>query len=81
MDRNTPRDIVLVRGHFGLCPRHIMGKTHHKRPLPLLQMITMDKKGIVTHPVSMFLVAVIIGMVLAILWAQGFISVPFPFCN
>ena len=41
----------------------------------------MDKKAFVTHPVSMFLVAVIIGMVIAILWAQQYISVPFPFCN
>ena len=41
----------------------------------------MDKKAFVTHPVSMFLVAVVVGMVLAILWAQGYVSVPFPFCG
>jgi hypothetical protein len=40
----------------------------------------MDKKGIVTHPVSLFVVAVIVGMVLAILWAKKYIAVPSPFC-
>lgn len=34
----------------------------------------MDKNAIVTHPVSMFLVAVVIGMVLGILIANGTIS-------
>jgi hypothetical protein len=40
----------------------------------------MNKKAIVTHPVSLFLIAVIVGMVLAILWAKGFVAVPSPFC-
>ncbi len=44
-------------------------------------MIPMDKKAIVTHPVSLFLIALVIGAVLAILWAQGYVSIPFPFCG
>ena len=44
-------------------------------------MIAMDRKAFVTHPVSLFVIAMIIGAVLAILWAQGYVSMPFPFCK
>ena len=37
----------------------------------------MNKKGIVTHPVTMFIIAVIIGFVLAILICKGIIPVAF----
>ena len=39
-----------------------------------------NKKGIVTHPVTLFIVGVVIGMVLAYLWAKQYIAVPSPFC-
>jgi len=41
----------------------------------------MDKRGIVTHPVGLFVIGLVIGFVLVILWAKGIINVPFPFCK
>lgn len=38
-----------------------------------------DKKGIVTHPVTLFIVAVIVGLVVAYLWVK-YTTVPNPFC-
>lgn len=38
-----------------------------------------DKKGIVTHPVTLFIVAVIVGLVVAYLWVN-YTTVPNPFC-
>ncbi len=40
----------------------------------------MDKRGIVTHPVTLFVVGMVLGFVLVVLWAKGIINVPFPFC-
>ena len=40
-----------------------------------------NKKGIVTHPVVLFLIGVVIGVVITILWANGTIAIAFPFCK
>jgi len=40
-----------------------------------------NKKGIVTHPVMLFFVGVLVGLVLAYLWGQGYIAVASPFCK
>jgi len=40
-----------------------------------------NKKGIVTHPAMLFLIAFILGVVVTILWAKQLIAVPFPFCK
>ena len=40
-----------------------------------------SKKGIVTHPVMLFFAGIVIGIILTILWANGTINVPFPFCG
>ena len=39
-----------------------------------------SKKGIVTHPVTLFIVAVIIGLALAYVWVK-FTNIPNPFCG
>ena len=44
-------------------------------------MVFENKKGIVTHPAMLFVIAFIIGVVVTILWAQQYIAVPFPFCG
>ena len=38
-----------------------------------------NKKGIVTHPVMLFFVGVIIGLILAYVWIN-YVSIPNPFC-
>ncbi len=38
-----------------------------------------SKKGIVTHPVVLFLVGVVLGLVLAYLWVN-YINIANPFC-
>ncbi|MBI3035683.1 hypothetical protein HYY71_05165 [Candidatus Woesearchaeota archaeon] len=38
-----------------------------------------NKKGIVTHPVTMFVIALVIGLVLAYVWVNH-TTVPNPFC-
>lgn len=38
------------------------------------------KGGFVTHPVMLFLSGIVVGFVLVVLWARGFINVAFPFC-
>ena len=40
-----------------------------------------NKKGIVTHPGFLFVVAFVLGVVLTILWAKQYIAIPFPFCG
>ncbi|MDP6648488.1 MAG: hypothetical protein QGH34_03785 [Candidatus Woesearchaeota archaeon] len=37
-----------------------------------------DKRGIVTHPVGLFIMGVILGLVLAYLWIN-YTSIPHPF--
>jgi len=39
-----------------------------------------NKKGIVTHPATMFIVAMVLGLVLAYVWIN-YISIPNPFCK
>ena len=39
-----------------------------------------SKKGIVTHPVVLFIVGVVIGLVLAYVWITYMPTVPNPFC-
>lgn len=39
-----------------------------------------SKKGIVTHPVTLFLVGVLLGLILAYLWAN-YTTIPNPFCG
>ncbi|MBI2652658.1 hypothetical protein HYX00_04295 [Candidatus Woesearchaeota archaeon] len=39
------------------------------------------KNGYIAHPGMLFIVGLIIGIVLTVLWAQQIISVPFPFCK
>ena len=41
--------------------------------------IFKSKRGIVTHPVVLFLVGVALGLVLAYVWIH-YVSVPNPFC-
>jgi len=38
-----------------------------------------SKKGIVTHPVSLFIFGIILGLVLAYLWVT-YTTIPNPFC-
>ena len=38
------------------------------------------KKGFVTHPVMLFLIGVILGLVIAYLWTKKYINLPDPFC-
>lgn len=38
-----------------------------------------NRKGIVTHPVTMFIVAVVVGLILAYLWIN-YVDIPNPFC-
>ena len=42
--------------------------------------IFKSKKGIVTHPVVLFFIGVLIGLVLAYLWIK-YTTVPNPFCT
>ena len=42
--------------------------------------ILRNRKGFVTHPAMLFVIAFILGVVLTILWAKQYIAVPFPFC-
>ena len=37
----------------------------------------MNKKGYITHPVTLFVVGLIVGLVLAYLVNQGIINIPF----
>ena len=39
-----------------------------------------NKKGIITHPAGMFVIALILGLVLAYVWIH-YISIPNPFCK
>ena len=39
------------------------------------------KKGFVAHPVMLFIVGVVIGVILTVLWAKQIIAIPFPFCK
>ncbi|MBI2647609.1 hypothetical protein HYW99_03970 [Candidatus Woesearchaeota archaeon] len=39
-----------------------------------------SKRGFVTHPVMLFLIGVVIGIVITILWAKQLIAISFPFC-
>ena len=41
--------------------------------------IFKSKRGIVTHPVVLFVVGVVLGLVLAYIWVK-YITVPNPFC-
>lgn len=44
--------------------------------------IFSSNKGIIsTHPVYMFALGVIVGVIIAVLWAKQYIAVPFPFCK
>jgi hypothetical protein len=43
--------------------------------------IFSSKKGIVTHPVMLFAFGVLLGLVLAYLWARKYINIPDPFCG
>lgn len=38
------------------------------------------KKGYIAHPGMLFVVGLIVGIILTILWAKQIVSVPFPFC-
>ncbi len=40
----------------------------------------MDKKGIVTHPVTLFIVGVIVGLILAVLICKDIININLGFC-
>ena len=37
------------------------------------------KKGIVTHPVTMFVIALVLGLILAYVWIN-YVNIPNPFC-
>ncbi|MBI2102181.1 hypothetical protein HYT53_06235 [Candidatus Woesearchaeota archaeon] len=39
-----------------------------------------DKRGIVTHPVTMFIFALVLGLVLAYIWVH-YINIPNPYCS
>ena len=39
-----------------------------------------SKKGIVTHPVTLFFVGVLIGLVVAYFWVNYIPTIPNPFC-
>jgi hypothetical protein len=39
-----------------------------------------DKRGLVTHPVYLFLFGILLGFVIVYLWSQQYVAVPFPFC-
>lgn len=41
--------------------------------------IFKSKRGIVTHPVVLFIIGVVLGLVLAYLWIK-YTTVPNPFC-
>ena len=41
--------------------------------------IFKDKKAIVTHPVMLFFIGVLIGLILAYVWVK-YITIPNPFC-
>ena len=43
--------------------------------------LVRNKKAIVTHPVTLFFIGVIIGVILTILWANQTIAIQFPFCK
>ncbi len=38
------------------------------------------KDGIITHPVTMFVVALVLGLVLAYVWIN-YVNIPNPFCT
>ena len=40
-----------------------------------------NKKGIVTHPAMLFVIAFALGVIATILWAKQLIAVQFPFCG
>ena len=40
----------------------------------------MDKKGIVTHPVTLFIVGMIVGIILVVLICKKVINIPLGFC-
>lgn len=40
----------------------------------------MNKKAIVTHPVTLFIAGIVIGMVLIILVVKGVINIPLGLC-
>lgn len=42
--------------------------------------IFKSKNGIVTHPVTMFIVALVLGLALAYVWIH-YVNVPNPFCQ
>ena len=58
-------------------------KTFHKLNIGTKKAILMDflksKRGIVTHPAMMFIIALVLGLVLAYVWIN-YISIPNPFC-
>ena len=43
--------------------------------------ILKNKKGIVTHPAFLFIIAFALGVIATILWAKQIIAVQFPFCG
>ena len=41
----------------------------------------MANRRIVTRAAGLFIIGLILGFVLVVLWAKGVINIPFPFCK
>lgn len=68
---------VYYNFFFSLFPINLnicINKINHK------EVILMNKKGIVTHPVTLFLAGVVIGAVLIILVCKDIIKINLGFC-
>ena len=61
--------------------KYMLFKSQSNKAKGDIMKIFRSKKAIVTHPVVLFLVGVVLGLVLAYLWAQKYINIPDPFCG